>query len=108
MGDSDTPRDPETAALDMITRLLAQADYGLLAAAGVAAVLREDRCFRCMAWPDARRVAIEICADITLRDDPAGHLRNRARDALSGADGIAWRDRAGVARAFNIAAAALS
>jgi hypothetical protein len=35
-------------------------------------------------------------------------LRNHARDALAGTDGIGWRDRERVARAFVIAATTTS
>lgn len=44
-----------------------------------------------------------IAAAITRPDAP-GVLLNHARDALAGTDGIAWRNRDLVARAFVIAA----
>lgn len=104
--------DPEAAALELITRLPAEAMRSdtrtTLVLQSYAAVLRRDRCFVGLVMDDAKYVAIAICADITQRDNAADMLLNRARNALAGADGIPWRDRDRAARAFTIAATALA
>jgi hypothetical protein len=71
-----------------------------------AAVLAQEGAFRGLVWPDPQMCAWLIVTAIT-HDQAADELRNNGRNALSGADGIQWRDRDAVARAFVIAADAL-
>lgn len=107
----ENPADPESAAYEMIVRMpeLVMAkpgrvlhpiievlqDYtGLLAAQDALAGL---------AWDDARQIAAAIAFDLCNRDEPGDFLRSRARNALSGADNMGWKDRARVARALSLA-----
>jgi hypothetical protein len=102
----DPDADPENAALQLIIRLPAKilhTDRRALVWHAYAAVLAEEHAFQGLGWPDAKLCASMIAAAIT-RPGAADVLLNHARDALAGTDGIAWRNRDLVARAFVIAA----
>lgn len=108
----EDPADPEAAAYELIVRfpteILAEPgrllhplievlqDYtGMLSARDAMAGL---------VWADAKQIAVAIAFDLCQRDDPGGFLRLRARNAESGADNMAWHNRARAARAMQIAA----
>jgi hypothetical protein len=102
----DPDADPENAALQLIIRLPAKilhTDRRALVWHAYAAVLAEEHAFQGLGWPDAKLCASMIAAAIT-RPGAGDVLCNHARDALAGTDGIAWRNRERVARAFVIAA----
>jgi hypothetical protein len=70
-------------------------------------VLHAEGAFAGLAWDDAKAIAAAVSWDVIARDDAADFLRNRARNALAGADNMPWVDREGAARALNIAATVL-
>jgi hypothetical protein len=70
-------------------------------------VLHAEGCFAGLSWADAKAIAAAVSFDVVTGDDAADFLRNRARNALSGADNMPWENRDGAARALNIAATVL-
>jgi hypothetical protein len=70
-------------------------------------MLDAEGAFAGLSWADAKPIAAAICFDVCSRDDSADFIRNRARNALAGGDGMEWQNREGAARALNIAAAVL-
>ena len=106
----DNPADPEAAALDLIVRLPAQVmhtDRFVPVLQDYCGMLHAEGAFTGLAWADAKQVAAAVAVDACTQDNGAEVLRNRARNALSGADNMGWRNREGVARALNIAAMVL-
>lgn len=56
-------------------------------------MLHAEGAFAGLSWPDAKQVAAAASFDARTRDDAAEVLRNRARNALAGADDMPWLDR---------------
>jgi hypothetical protein len=63
--------------------------------------------FAGLSWADAKQIAAAVSFDMCTREDAEWFIRNRARNALSGADHMAWENREGSARALNVAATVL-
>lgn len=106
----DNPTDPEAAALDLIVQLPGQVmhtDQFLPILQDYCGMLHAEGAFTGLSWADAKQVAAAVAFDACTRDDGAEVMRNRARNALAGADDMPWQDREGVARALNIAATVL-
>jgi hypothetical protein len=107
----DDPTDPEAAALELIVCMpsdFMHADATVTQALqDYAGALDVESCFSGLSWVDCKPIAAMICFDVTQRDDAADFMRGRARNAMSGVDGLPWADRQGAARALNIAAAVL-
>jgi hypothetical protein len=104
------PADVEAAALDLIVRMPEE----VMHTSAVREILQEfttvlhaEGCFAGLAWDDAKAVAAAVAFDAIFRDNGPDFLRNRARNALSGADNMAWENREAAARAMNIAATVL-
>jgi hypothetical protein len=80
-----------------------------------AMILSREGCFAGLCWPDARRVAAAICQELVGGElsgvdksgSAADRLLNCARDVLARTDGVVWRDKDRVVRAFTIAATTL-
>jgi hypothetical protein len=104
------PTDVEAAALELIVRLPAD----ILHTTAFTTVLQDycsvldaEGAFAGLTWADAKNIAAAVAFDAVTRDDAADFLRNRARNALCGADNMGWQNRQTAARALNIAATAL-
>lgn len=108
----ENPDDPEAAALELIVRIPTEvmAEPGRLlhplieVLQDFTGMLSVEGAFTGMVWPDAKQIAAAIAMDLCTRDDAGDFLRYRAGNALSGADGMVWRDRDLVARALTLAA----
>lgn len=108
----ENPVDVEAAAYEMIVRfpteILTKPGRVLHPLIEVlqdyASLLGAQDAMAGMVWEDAKQVAAAIAFDLCLRDEPGEFLRKRSRNALAGADNMAWKDRARVARALSIAA----
>jgi alpha-D-ribose 1-methylphosphonate 5-phosphate C-P lyase len=110
MAGSDTPRGDEPdvtaeTALAIIGAGVPRRAMAETTLAGFLAVLADEHAFAGLSWPDAR-MAAEVIAEALCHDNAGTELLNMARDAGAGIG--AWRNPAAVARAFTIAAAALS
>jgi hypothetical protein len=108
----DNPADPEAAALDLIVRLpgeFLRTNAFTAALQDYCGALDAEGAFAGLSWPDAQQIAAAVSFDICVRgvSDAEAFIRNRARNALSGADGMPWNNRQGAARALNIAATVL-
>lgn len=66
-------------------------------------ILHAEGAFTGLSWPDAKQGAA-VSFDAGTRGNAAEVLRNRARNALAGVDGMPWLDRESVTRALNIVA----
>jgi hypothetical protein len=101
----DNPADPEAAALEPIVRMPSSISPSLTEAteaAGLTEILQDycgvlhaEGAFAGLSWADAKTIAAAVAFDAVTRDDAADFLRNRARNALSGVDNMAWVDRQG-------------
>ena len=106
----ENPADPEAAALELIVRLPQQIlhrDDFTPVLQDYCSILDAEEAFAYLSWADAKQVAAAVSFDIVSRDDAQEFIANRARNILSGRDGIEWDDRDGAVRAFNIAAEVL-
>ena len=74
------------------------------AVADVCARLRKKHLLAGLCGHDANLVASLVAVALCRRIDLGDYLRDKARAALSGTDGVAWRDRDRVAQAFAAAA----
>ena len=105
-----TPTTPGTAALALLAqhvRTLLHSTQCDSAVAEICAMLARERTLTGLGSHDAEMVAARIAYGLCRCSDVAAYLRNHAREALSGADGIAWRDREQAAQAFTTTAAVL-
>lgn len=104
------PADPEVAALDLIVQA-AEAATGSTAFRAVlqdlAGALHAEGALAGLAWGDARLVAAAISYDACMVDDPARSLRSRAVSMRAGRPRVRCANRAGVARALDVAATVL-
>jgi hypothetical protein len=103
----DPPTDPESAALRLLAghvRTLIHTTAQDAAVADVCARLRKKHVLAGLCGHDANLVASLVAVALCRRIDLGDYLRDKARAALSGTDGVAWRDRDRVAQAYAAAA----
>jgi hypothetical protein len=106
----DSPADVEAAALELIVRLPADILHTTAFTTVLqdyCGALRAEGTFVGLAWADAKAIAAAVSFDVISRDDAADFLRNRSRNALSGADNMEWENSVGAARALYTAATVL-
>lgn len=103
------PNNPQSGALRLLAshvRTMTHTTAHDQAVAEVCARLRREQVLAGLCGHDANVVASWVAFALCRRTDPGDYLRDKGRAALSGTDGVAWRDRDRVAKAY-VAAAAL-